>query len=136
MTKKTLLILILLLIAVGLFASDTELSGREIATKGSLLTLTGTFEIEDDEWYLQTDDQLYIVHKGLDWYTEEIGFLPPTGKQVIIEGFVLKDEISPCTIVSENISYAFRSTEGYPLWGGRGNRSNERKDGYNQENRG
>ena len=136
MTKNTLIVLIILLISVGLFASDTELTGREIATNGSLLTLTGTFEIEDDEWYLQTENQLYIIHKGLDWYTEEIGFLPPSGKQVIIEGFVLENEISPCTILSENISYAFRSSEGYPLWGGRGNRSNERTDGYNQGNNG
>ena len=130
MTKNTLFI------TAGVFASETELSGRDIAANGSLRILKGTFEIEDDEWYLQTDDQLYIVHKGLDWYTEEIGFLPPVGKQVIIEGFVLGDEISPCTIKVGNASYAFRSSEGYPLWGGRGNRSNERSDGYNQGRRG
>jgi hypothetical protein len=136
MTKKILLIFIILLISVGLFASDTELSGKEIAANGSLLTLSGTFEMEDDEWYLQTDVKLYIIHKGLDWYTEEIGFLPPEGKQVTIEGFVLENEVSPCTIFSENTSYAFRSSEGYPLWGGRGNRSNERTDGFSQGNRG
>ena len=136
MTKKTFFILILLLITAGIFASETELSGRDIVSNGSLGIIKGTFEIEDDEWYLQTDDQLYIVHKGLDWYTEEIGFLPPVGEQVIIEGFIFKNQISPCIITSGNKPYAFRSSEGYPLWGGRGNRSNERTDGYNQENRG
>ena len=97
--------------ATAIFASDSELTGRDIVNRGSLRTMEGTFEIEDTEWYLRTEEQFYIVHKGLDWYTEEIGFLPPVGKQVIIEGFVLEDEISPCTILSENISYAFNFSD-------------------------
>jgi len=126
MTKKTLFILISLFIATGIFASESDLTGRDIVDRGSLRTMEGTFEIEDTEWYLRTEEQFYIVHKGLDWYTEEIGFLPTEGKQVIIEGFVFEDAISPCTITIENTRYAFRSKEGYPLWGGQGNRSNER----------
>ena len=136
MTKKTLFILISILMATAVFASDSELTGREIASKGSIRILEGTFEIEDSEWYLRTEDQFYIVHKGPDWYTEEIGFLPPEGKQVLVEGFVLGDVISPCTITSKNTLYAFRSQEGYPLWGGRGNRSNERYPDNHEEERG
>ncbi len=126
MTKKTLFILIILLITAGVFASDSELTGREIASKGSIRILEGTFEIEDSEWYLRTENNFYIVHKGPDWYTEEIGFLPPEGKLVVVEGFVLEEVISPCTITSKGTLYAFRSQDGDPLWGGRGNRSNER----------
>jgi len=133
MTKKTLFIFSILLMTVGAFASDTDFSGRDISDKGSLLTMEGTFQIDDSEWYLQTKDQLYIVHKGLDWYTEEIGFFPQEGEQITINGFVLGDEISPCTILIGSTSYAFRDSEGSPLWGGRGNRSNERLDGNIKE---
>ena len=123
--------------ATAVFASDSELTGGEIASKGLVCTLEGTFEIEDSEWYLRTENQFYIVHKGPDWYTEEIGFLPPEGKQVVVEGFVLEDVISPCTISIKGTQYAFRSLEGYPLWGGRGNRSNERyPDDNNEEEKG
>lgn len=121
MTKKILFILVGLLITAGIFASDHELTGREVAAKGSICTLEGAFEMEDGEWYLRIKDQTYAVHKGPDWYTEEIGFLPPEGKQVVIEGFVLDHVISPCTITIENTRYAFRSLEGQPLWSGRGN---------------
>ena len=133
MTKKTLFILISILMATAIFASDSELTGKDIAANGTINNLTGTFEIEDSEWYLRTEDQFYIVHKGPDWYTEEIGFLPPEGKQVVVEGFVLGDTISPCTITSNNTLYTFRNQEGFPLWGGRGNRSNERYPNDNTE---
>lgn len=136
MTKKTLSILIILLITTGLFASDSELTGKEIASKGSLCDIEGIFEIEDSEWYLRTDDKFYIIHKGPDWYTEEIGFLPPEGKQVTVQGFALGEVISPCTISIAGTQYAFRNQEGAPLWGGRGNRSNERYPDNHEEEKG
>ena len=124
MTKKTLFILLGLLITAGIFASDSELTGKDVAAKGSVRTLEGIFEMEDGEWYLRTKDRYYSIHKGPDWYTEEVGFIEPEGKQVVIEGFVLGHAISPCTITIEDTRYAFRSLEGQPLWSGRGNRSN------------
>ncbi len=135
MIKKALFILIGILMATAIFASDSELTGKDIAAEGTVNNLEGTFEIEDSEWYLRTENQLYIVHKGPDWYTEEIGFLPPEGQQVVVEGFVLGNTISPCTITSDNTLYAFRSSEGDPLWRGRGNRSNERypEDSHEEE---
>ena len=129
MTRKILFILIGLLITAGIFASDHELTGRDIVAKGSVRILEGTFETEDGEWYLRIKDQSYAVHKGPDWYTEELGFLPPEGKQVVIEGFVLDNAISPCTITVEKTRYAFRSLEGRPLWSGRGNRQNDDRSG-------
>ncbi|MCK5673038.1 MAG: hypothetical protein KAH95_06665 [Spirochaetales bacterium] len=118
MAKKTFLIFFILFMATGIFALDGEITGRDVVTKGALLTLEGIFEIEDAEWYLRTDDKRYSMHKGRDWYTEEIGFIPPEGEQVTIEGFVLEDQLSPCTITVNDTPYAFRTIEGFPLWSG------------------
>ena len=125
MTKKILFILVALLTTAGIFASDSDLTGRDVAEKGSVHTMKGVFEMEDGEWYLRIKDQSYEIHKGPDWYTEEIGFLPPEGKHAVVEGFVFDNAISPCTITIENTRYAFRNLEGQPLWSGRGNRQNE-----------
>ncbi len=123
MTKRILPILIGLLVTSGIFASDaSETTGREVAEQGHVCTLDGALELEDGEWYLRTEEQSYIVHKGPDWYPGEINFPEPEGKQATVQGFVLGDEISPCTITIGETQYVFRSLEGFPLWAGRGDR--------------
>ena len=136
MAKKTFLIFFILFMTTGIFASDGEITGRDVVTKGTLLILEGKFETEDAEWYLRTKDQFYSIHKGRDWYIEEIDFIPPEGEQVLIEGFVLEDQISPCTITINNTPYAFRTIEGYPLWSGGTGIPDEECSDENEEEKG
>ena len=119
MFKKIFMILIGTFLALTAFAAD--LKGKDIVNGGRLAALNGILRIEDEELYLDAEGKTYQIHKGPEWYSEEIGFSKTSGKTAVIEGFLMADDISPVTISVEGKIYRFRDSRGFPLWGGRGN---------------
>lgn len=122
MFKKIFMILIGAFLALTAFTAD--LKGKDIVNGGRLVALNGILRIEDEELYLDAEGKTYQIHKGPEWYSEEIGFSKTSGKTASIEGFLMADDISPVTISVEGKIYRFRDSHGFPLWAGRGNLSN------------
>ncbi|GAH58155.1 unnamed protein product [marine sediment metagenome] len=122
MFKETFIILIGAFLALTAFTAD--LKGKDIVNGGRLASLNGILRIEDEELYLDAEGKTYQIHKGPEWYSEEIGFSKTSGKTASIEGFLMADDISPVTISVEGKIYRFRDSYGLPLWAGRGNLSN------------
>lgn len=87
--KKALVMTVGICIAAGAFAHD--LTGRDVADHGELMTLTGVLRSDGNELYLKADGTTYLIHMGPDWYAEEIGFPAETGKAATISGFVYSE---------------------------------------------
>ena len=127
MIRKTLVVVVGVCIAFGAFAHD--LTGRDVADRGKLMTLSGIFESDDDELYLTADGKTYLIHIGPEWYAEKIGFLSvaeraKTSGAATVRGFVYAEDISPVYIALDGKYFAFRHENRAPMWAGRGNRRN------------
>ena len=126
MVKKIAFVLVGILVTAGLFAHD--LQGKDIVEKGHYRVLTGTLTVDDDELYIDAAEGIYLIHKGPEWYAEEIGFHIASGKSAKVKGFVEGQDISPATITVDGKIYTFRDSYGRPGWAGRGNRDNRRDE--------
>jgi hypothetical protein len=117
MTKKiTIILLMVSTVTAGVFAHD--LKGKDIAETGKIVIVKGVLNLEDNELYLKTDDTIYTIHLGPEWYAEEIGFPKSSGESATVEGFAVAEDIAPLTIVVRGKTYTFRDEDGAPAWAG------------------
>lgn len=120
MKKAFLLIGILVLLFVSSTSIFADLRGRDLTTKGEIKTFTGVVKIENSEWYLLSGNNKYLVHKGPEFYLEEIGIIINENDTISVNGYVVNNEITPIKITSNQKDYSFRDNSGRPLWAGRG----------------
>lgn len=128
MKRTFLLIGILLLLFVSSALIFAELKGRDLTTKGEIKTLTGVVKIENSEWYLLSENNKYLVHKGPEFYLEEIGLKINENNNITINGYVFNNEITPIRVTLDMIDYSFRDNSGRPLWAGRGQGRNRNRN--------
>ena len=125
--KKHILLLtmaLMFLSVIGISAADNN--GRDLLTLGEKKEISGTFLIEDDEWYLQSGNVKYLIHQGPDFYTDEIRFDVKQNDTIKVYGYVYKDEVTPVKISSKDKNFVFRDDAGRPEWSGRGQGRNRR----------
>jgi hypothetical protein len=107
----------------SLWAADS-LAGRDIVDQGSKLTLSGTLIDEDGEWSLKTADKTYAVHLGNYAILYPKGINLKDGAEARVRGFLVGEDVSAISLVTNGSSYTFRNEDGTPLWAGRGNKRN------------
>lgn len=119
--------LIFLTITVSGFAHDSEdhLSGRDVVNNGNIESISGFLFIEDDEWAINSNNTIFLVHMGPSGYELEL----EEGEFVKIYGFVLDNEIAPITMQYKNTIIPFWSEDGIPSWSGNGDRQNAVENG-------
>jgi hypothetical protein len=110
--------------AVSLWAAES-LSGRDIADRGSKVSLSGTLVEENGEWSLKTADRIYAVHLGNYTILYPKGINLKDGDSASVSGFLVGEDLSAIKLTSKGATYAFRQEDGTPLWAGRGNNRNE-----------
>ncbi len=120
MKRTFLLIGILVLLFVSSALIFADLRGRDLTLKGEIKTLTGVVKIENSEWYLLSGNNKYLVHKGPEFYLEEIGLNINENDRIAVNGYVFENEITPVKITVNQKDYSFRDNSGRPLWAGRG----------------
>lgn len=128
MVKKILIVsLVLVFGAAVLFALD--FTGRDLVGIGEPVTLEGTLRSEDNEWYLDTTDESYLLHFGPRDYLESMEIPIEEGEAVSVEGFQKGSDVAVVSVAVDGKTYALRDADGMPLWAGRGRRLAQ-KDGY------
>jgi hypothetical protein len=98
----------------------SERTGRDVADVGNLATLSGTLESDGTEWFLSTADGRFLLHLGNAGFVEQTGLELEDGGTAVVKGLVDADEVSVVTLQFEGKTYAFRTSDGLPLWGGGG----------------
>jgi hypothetical protein len=98
----------------------SERTGRDVADVGNLATLSGTLENDGTEWYLSNADGRFLLHLGNAGFVEQTGMELEDGGTAVVKGLVDADEVSVVTLQFEGKTYAFRTSDGLPLWGGGG----------------
>lgn len=126
MKKNIFIISVVLLLAAAVTIFADDLKGRDLVTKGTLKEMEGNFVMEDNEWYLLTGSERFLIHQGPDFYTDEIGINLKDNDQIKVYGYLYSDEITPVKITANNKDYLFRDNTGRPLWAGRGQGRNRR----------
>ena len=112
-----------------------EVLGRTVVERGTMTVLSGTIFLEKEEWYLKTSAGVYELHLGR--YGHEEGYLNGLnpGAEAEVTGYIFRNHVSPITLVSGGMTYAFRGENGMPLWAGRGDNRAERPLPNSEENR-
>ncbi|WP_320130113.1 hypothetical protein [uncultured Sphaerochaeta sp.] len=127
MNKRLLALVVLVLLASGLFAS-TELKGSDYVRLGKTGTLVGTLSLSDGEWFLTTfDSQKYSLHLGNYEIIYPKGIELSSGAQAKVTGFLYENDFSVIAVDSNGKSWQFRNIDGRPLWSGQGNRQNAKE---------
>ncbi len=98
----------------------SERTGRDVADVGNLATLSGTLESDGTEWFLSNTDGRFLLHLGNAGFIEQTGLQLEDGGTAVVKGLVDADEVSVVTLQFEGKTYAFRTSDGLPLWGGGG----------------
>jgi hypothetical protein len=113
--KKALFAGVLLAAAAAAFAQPT---GRDIAGSGRITTISGRLIEQDDELYLVTGDGKVLLHLGPEWYRDEIRFPARARGEATVEGYLDKLDMAPARVTFGGRTYAFRDSDGQPLWRG------------------
>lgn len=124
--KKIIFILILLLLTAGtLYAGEEDLSGKDFVEMGELQLLSGTLLYQDDEWYLNSEGDIYEIHLGDHSYRENIDFNFKDNEEAVVCGFKYNNDIAVVFMAKKENSCQLRTIEGKPLWAGQGKANNE-----------
>lgn len=121
-----LIITVVALAATSAFAQVNGMYGRQIAADGTVDTFRGTLGLDGNEWILNVGSIAYNLHLGR--YGHEPDLALNDGASAVVEGFVMERGIAPVSILTEGEELAFWHEDGYPLWAGRGNRT----EGFSQ----
>jgi len=88
--------------------------------RGELLTLSGTLDERDGEWYLRTSEGSYQLGFGPSTFRDAAGIALVEGAQAEVRGHMIEEgEISVVTCQTGGELYAFRTEDGVPMWSGR-----------------
>jgi len=126
MKRTRVLVLGILLIwsaAAGAFAAD--LVGREVVDQGTIGTVTGTLVYQDSEWFIDTEDGLFLVHLGNHDFVDGTGMELSEGDEATVYGFIAGQDIAAVNVTLGSEVYALRSEDGFPLWAGSGRMRNQ-----------
>ncbi|MCA1753132.1 MAG: hypothetical protein LC641_00245 [Spirochaeta sp.] len=110
-------------VTVGAMASDTAPIGRDIARDGGLTSIQGEIVRQDDEWYIQSGNELHQLHMGPYGYTNE-DFLSQQS-DISATGFSVPGHIAPITLEGTSETVEFWTEARYPQWAGAGERRNQ-----------
>jgi hypothetical protein len=124
-TTRVLVLSILLIgsAAAGVFAAD--LVGREVVDQGTIGTATGTLVYQDSEWFIDTEDGLFLVHLGNHDFVDGTGMELSEGDEATVYGFIMGQDIAAVNVTLGSEVYALRSEDGFPLWAGFGSMRNQ-----------
>lgn len=124
-TTRVLVLSILLIgsAAAGAFAAD--LVGREVVDQGTIGTVTGVLVYQDSEWFIDTEDGLFLVHLGNHDFVDGTGMELNEGEEAIVYGFIAGQDIAAVNVTLGSEVYALRSEDGFPLWAGSGAMRNQ-----------
>ncbi|MBN2323674.1 MAG: hypothetical protein JXQ30_08065 [Spirochaetes bacterium] len=132
MGKKILIVSLVALIGAALAGATVlvahDVNGRDVVETGEVVTLEGTLRLEAYEWYLDTDDESYLLHFGNRAYLESTGIDLAEGDRISVDGFAGGSDIAVVSVKSDGETFIFRNTDGTPRWAGRGERY-ARRDG-------
>jgi len=88
--------------------------------RGEVLTLSGTLDDRNGEWYLRTDNGSYLLGLGPSSYRDAAGISLVEGAAAEVRGQLTDDgEIAVLTCATGGELYAFRTEDGVPMWSGR-----------------
>ncbi len=121
MLKKTLIILVALSVVATLVYADLQ-QGRDIVQTGEIISLDGTLVSNQSEWYVDTEEGRYQLHLGNKDQLLSTGADLTEDASVTVEGWVTGKNIAVYRITMGEVTYAFRSEDGRPLWSGKGDR--------------
>ncbi len=121
-----LIIAIVALVGTSAFSQVNGMYGRQIAAEGRIETVQGTLGLDGNEWILNVGNIAYNLHLGR--YGHEPDLALNEGTSAVVEGFVMERGIAPVSILTEGQELAFWHEDGYPLWAGRGART----EGFSQ----
>lgn len=120
-TRWIMTVLGMVLFGIATFYGEAEsLSGRDIAERGTLKTLTGLLKEKDREWFLKTPEQEYELHLGNYEAIYPRGIELKEGTTAEVYGFVHGVSVAPVWVKNQNRTYKFRDKDGTPLWAGKG----------------
>ena len=124
-TTRVLVLSILLIgsAAAGAFAAD--LVGREVVDQGIIGTVAGTLVYQDSEWFIDTEDGLFLVHLGNHDFVDGTGMELSEGDEATVYGFIAGQDIAAVNVTLGSEVYALRSEDGFPLWAGSGGMRNQ-----------
>ena len=124
-TTRVLVLSILLIgsAAAGSFAGD--LIGREVVDQGTIGTVTGVLVYQDSEWFIDTEEGLFLVHLGNHDFVEGTGMELSEGDEAAVYGFIAGQDIAAVNVTLGSEVYALRNEDGFPLWAGSGQRRNQ-----------
>lgn len=117
---------IVALFATSAFAQVNGLYGRQIAAASEVETFRGTLGLDRNEWILNVGNITYNLHLGRFGHEPDLAL--SEGASAVVEGFVLERGIAPISILTEGQELTFWHEDGYPLWAGRGART----EGFSQ----
>ena len=124
-TTRVLVLSILLIgsAAAGVFAAGQV--GREVVAQGTVGTVTGTLVYQDSEWFIDTEDGLFLVHLGNHDFVDGTGMELSEGDEATVYGFIAGQDISAVNVTIGSGVFSFRSEDGFPLWAGSGRMRNQ-----------
>ena len=121
-----LIITLVALAGTSAFAQVNGMYGRQIAADGTVETFRGTLGLDGNEWILNVGNIAYNLHLGRFGHDPDLAL--NEGSSAVVEGFVMERGIAPVSIMTEGEEITFWHEDGYPLWAGRGTRT----EGFSQ----
>jgi hypothetical protein len=122
MLKRLSLVLIMLLATAAVILAAEE-SVRAAPAGAPVTTMKGVLMENNGDWFLRSGKELYLLHFGNRAYLAGTGIPLADGKECVVEGNVLEDDIVVNKATVDGKSYAFRDKDGVSLWAGdRGDR--------------
>lgn len=124
MRKRTAVIAggIALAATLGVYAGNSNLVGRDVVRDGALSSESGTLDYRDQEWFLDTGDASYQLMMGRYGHTLDLPY--EEGAEAEVEGFSMKDYMTPISVETAGEELEFWHRDRYPLWAGEGERRN------------
>jgi len=110
MLKRLLLVLIMLLATAAVILAAPG--------AGPVTTMKGVLMDNNGDWFLRSGKELYLLHFGDRAYLAGTGIPLADGKECVVEGNVIDDDIIVQVTTIDGKSYAFRDKDGAPLWAG------------------
>src|SRR4030042_4053727 len=107
MNRKIILIAAAVFILAASFSAfaEGEVKGRNLVDKGKIAILEGKFKVENDERYLESNNKKYQIHKGPEFYQDEIGIKIAVNTDIKVTGYVYENGITPVKITVGNKDY-------------------------------
>jgi len=126
MGKKILIVSLVMVLGAALLGGSIlvahDLTGRDVVETGRMTTIEGALRYEANEWYLDTDEESYLLHFGNRAYLESTGLDLEEGDLISVDGYAAGGDVAVASVRTGGETYLFRGPDGTPEWAGRGER--------------